>query len=224
MKKFSKLITESNVDKDFIRHATVDNEDWKKIQPIIDLLKSEKYTENTRNVLKELISNINKDSIIYWQNNIKNKESFEDFFKMFGIDSDEDTIKDCIRDLIDNTEELYDATDDNKGEFIILMKGLRHKNIVELKEDIKDAFLKLEMIENTDFYLLIEVDRNRYLKLPKKLYDGRPADIDSWFELNNIISPKGQYQLRQGESDLNIKPDNIASISLHIYNSSDEKR
>ena len=221
MKKFSKLITESNVDKDFIRHATVDNEDWKKIQPIIDLLKSEKYTENTRNVLKELISNINKDSIMYWQNNIKNKESFEDFFKMFGIDSDEDTIKDCIRDLIDNTEELYEDTDDNKGEFIILMKGLRHKNIVELKEDIKDAFLKLEMIENTDFYLLIEGERHRYLKLPKKLYDGRPADIDSWFELNNLISPKVQYQLRQGESDFNIKPDNITSISLHIYNSSD---
>lgn len=210
MKKFSKLITESNVDKELIPHATVSKEDWEKVKPLIELLYSEKYTSNTRKRLKDLISCMNTDSMIHWQRNVKNEDSFEDFFKMFRIDSDEDAIKDCIRDLIDNTDELSEDSNDNKGEFIIKMKGLRHKSIEEVKEDIKDAFSKLEMIDNTDFFFLIDTTYT-HLKLPKTLYDGRPADIDSWFELNDIVS-------RRGHDEENLKPDNIKSISLHIYN------
>ena len=41
MKKFSKLITESNVDKDLMPHATVSAEDWEKVKPLIELLQSE---------------------------------------------------------------------------------------------------------------------------------------------------------------------------------------
>ena len=99
---------------------------------------------------------MNTDSMIHWQRNVKNEDSFEDFFKMFRIDSDEDAIKDCIRDLIDNTDELHEDSNDNKGEFIIKMKRLRHKSIEEVKEDIKDAFSKLEMIDNTYFHFIFE--------------------------------------------------------------------
>ena len=220
MKKFSKLITESNVDKDFMPHATVSTEDWEKVKPLIELLQSEKYTSNTRKRLKDLISCMNTDSMIHWQRNVKNEDSFEDFFKMFRIDSDEDAIKDCIRDLIDNTDELHEDSNDNKGEFIIKMKGLRHKSIEEVKEDIKDAFSKLEMIDNTDFHFIFEVMKpwrvssfeQLNLKLPKTLYGGRPADIDSWFELNGIVGKA------LDEENLWCKPDNIKSISLHIYN------
>jgi len=205
MKKFSKLITESNVDKDFMPHATVSTEDWEKIKPLIELLHSEKYTSNTRKKLKDLISCINTDSMIYWQRNVKNEDSFEDFFKMFKIDSDEDEIKDCIRDLIDNTDELREDSNDNSGEFKIKMKGLRHKSIEEVKEDIKDAFSKLEMIDNTDFYFIFEVvSSDGYLrdhKLQKTLYNGVKPNIDSWFELNGIESPN-----------------KIEIISLQIYN------
>lgn len=214
MKKFSKLITESNVDKELIPHATVSKEDWEKVKPLIELLQSEKYTSNTRKRLKDLISCMNTDSMIHWQRNVKNEDSFEDFFKMFRIDSDEDEIKDCIRDLIDNTDELHEDSNDNKGEFIIKMKGLRHKSIGELKEDIKDAFSKLEMIDNAYFHFIFEVNTRSSgsnLRLPKTLYDGRPADIDAWFELNDIVG-------RRGHDEENLKPDNIQSISLHIYN------
>ena len=203
MKKFSKLITESNVDKDFMPHATVSAEDWEKVKPLIELLQSEKYTSNTRKRLKDLISCLNTDSMIHWQRNVKNEDSFEDFFKMFRIDSDEDEIKDCIRDLIDNTDELREDSNDNKGEFIIKMKRLRHKSIEEVKEDIKDAFSKLEMIDNTYFHFIFEysVDFSRDHKLPKTLYHGVKPNIDSWFELNGIESPN-----------------KIDRISLHIYN------
>ena len=203
MKKFSKLITESNVDKDFMPHATVSAEDWEKVKPLIELLQSEKYTSNTRKRLKDLISCMNTDSMIHWQRNVKNEDSFEDFFRMFRIDSDEDEIKDCIRDLIDNTDELREDSNDNKGEFIIKMKRLRHKSIEEVKEDIKDAFSKLEMIDNTYFYFIFEysVDFSRDHKLPKTLYHGVKPNIDSWFELNGIESPN-----------------KIDRISLHIYN------
>ena len=203
MKKFSKLITESNVDKDFMPHATVSTEDWEKVKPLIELLQSEKYTSNTRKRLKDLISCMNTDSMIHWQRNVKNEDSFEDFFKMFRIDSDEDEIKDCIRDLIDNTDELHEDSNDNKGEFIIKMKRLRHKSIEEVKEDIKDAFSKLEMIDNTYFHFIFEysVDFSRDHKLPKTLYNGVKPNIDSWFELNGIESPN-----------------KIDRISLHIYN------
>jgi hypothetical protein len=203
MKKFSKLITESNVDKDLMPHAAVSTEDWEKVKPLIELLHSEKYTSNTRKRLKDLISCMNTDSMIHWQRNVKNEDSFEDFFKMFRIDSDEDAIKDCIRDLIDNTDELNEDSNDNKGEFIIKMKRLRHKSIEEVKEDIKDAFSKLEMIDNTDFHFIFEysVDFSRDHKLPKTLYNGVKPNIDSWFELNGIESPN-----------------KIDRISLHIYN------
>lgn len=66
MKKFSKLITESNVNKDFMPHATVAPEDWSKVQPLIDLLHTEKYTSNTRKTLADLISCMNRDSMIHW--------------------------------------------------------------------------------------------------------------------------------------------------------------
>ena len=203
MKKFSKLITESNVDKDLMPHATVSTEDWEKVKPLIELLQSEKYTSSTRKRLKDLISCMNTDSMIHWQRNVKNEDSFEDFFKMFRIDSDEDEIKDCIRDLIDNTDELNEDSNDNKGEFIIKMKRLRHKSIEEVKEDIKDAFSKLEMIDNTYFHFIFEysVDFSRDHKLPKTLYNGVKPNIDSWFELNGIESPN-----------------KIDRIFLHIYN------
>jgi hypothetical protein len=205
MKKFSKLITESNVDKDLMPHATVSTEDWEKVKPLIELLHSEKYTSNTRKRLKDLISCMNTDSMIHWQRNVKNEDSFEDFFKMFRIDSDEDAIKDCIRDLIDNTDELNEDSNDNKGEFIIKMKGIRHKSIEEVKEDIKDAFSKLEMIDNTDFHFIFEAISSdgfsRDHKLPKTLYKGAKPNIDSWFELNGIESPN-----------------KINRIFLHIYN------
>ena len=205
MKKFSKLITESNVDKDFMPHATVSAEDWEKIKPLIELLQSEKYTSNTRKRLKDLIACMNTDSMIHWQRNVKNEDSFEDFFKMFRIDSDEDEIKDCIRDLIDNTEEISEDSNDNKGEFVIKMQGFRHKSIEELKEDIKDAFSKLEMIDNTDFHFIFEAISpdgfSRDRKLPKTLYNGVKPNIDSWFELNGIESPN-----------------KIDRIFLYIYN------
>lgn len=205
MKKFSKLITESNVDKDFMPHATVSTEDWEKVKPLIELLQSEKYTSNTRKRLKDLISCMNTDSMIHWQRNVKNEDSFEDFFKMFRIDSDEDEIKDCIRDLIDNTDELREDSNDNKGEFIIKMKRLRHKSIEEVKEDIKDAFSKLEMIDNTYFYFIFEAISSdgflRDYRLSKTLYHGAKPNIDSWFKLNSIESPN-----------------KIDRISLYIYN------
>ena len=205
MKKFSKLITESNVDKDFMPHATVSAEDWEKVKPLIELLQSEKYTSNTRKRLKDLISCMNTDSMIHWQRNVKNEDSFEDFFKMFRIDSDEDEIKDCIRDLIDNTDELREDSNDNKGEFIIKMKRLRHKSIEEVKEDIEDAFSKLEMIDNTYFYFIFEAISSdgfsRDYRLSKTLYHGAKPNIDSWFKLNSIESPN-----------------KIDRISLYIYN------
>ena len=205
MKKFSKLITESNVDKDFMPHATVSAEDWEKVKPLIELLQSEKYTSNTRKRLKDLISCMNTDSMIHWQRNVKNEDSFEDFFKMFRIDSDEDEIKDCIRDLIDNTDELREDSNDNKGEFIIKMKRLRHKSIKEVKEDIEDAFSKLEMIDNTYFYFIFEAISSdgfsRDYRLSKTLYHGAKPNINSWFKLNSIESPN-----------------KIDRISLYIYN------
>lgn len=138
---------------------------------------------------------------------------------MFSIDTDEDTIKDCIMDLIDNTDDLNEDSNDNSGEFIIKMKRLRHKSIEEVKEDIKDAFSKLSIID-ADFYFIFVVIKpllsmlveQLTLKLPKTSSGGKPADIDSWFKLNDM---DGKEQ--NGENQW-CKPDNIKSISLHIYN------
>jgi hypothetical protein len=85
------------------------------------------------------------------------------------------------------------------------MKGFRHKSIEELKEDIKDAFSKLEMIDKTDFHFLFEAISSdgfsRDHRLPKILYNGVKPNIDAWFELNGIE-----------------KVENIDRIFLHIFN------
>lgn len=99
------------------------------------------------------------------------------------------------------------------------------KSIEEVKEDIKDAFSKLGMID-ADFYFIFVVIKPMVtltgtrsvlveqltLKLPKTLSGGEPADIDAWFKLNDI---DGKEQNKENQW---CKPDNIKSISLHIYN------
>ena len=146
---------------------------------------------------------MNTDSMIYWQTNVKNEDSFEDFFKTFRINSDEDEIKDCVRDLIDNTEEIIEDSNDNKGEFVIKMKGFRHKSIDQLKEDIKDAHAKLCMIDGTDFKISIQ-GRTRDMYLPKKLYGGANPNIDDWFDLNGLMA---KDQINQ-----------IIDISIYVWN------
>ncbi len=209
MKKFSK-ITEAVVSKDdklLRKHPSFDPEAWSKIEGLIEIMSAdERYTASSLNALKTLISNMNTDSMIYWQNNVKKGGyDFEAFFRLFEIDSDEDEIKDCVRSIIDKSSSINADSNENTGEFFIKMRELRYgpDDIDELIEDVKDVHGKLNMIEGTDFKITFEM-RSRDLTLPKKLYKGADPNIDAWFDLNGLMAKNSIGQ--------------IISITAHVFN------
>lgn len=214
MKKFSKITEKAEFDESKMRrHPAVNPEDWSKFQDLkAAIAKSDAYGQSTAKALQTLIERMNVESMIYWQRNEKSEQGFDDFFRLFDIRTDEDEIKDCIRDLIDKSEEIYEDSDDSRGEFFVKMKGFGYASVDDLIEDVKDAHRKLCMIDGTSFRITFQM-RSRDLELPKKLYGGREPNIDAWFELNGFMA---KDQIRQiidirvcvwnPETNLNINP------------------
>ena len=188
MKKFSKITEKVEFDEKRMRkHPAVDPEDWAKVQQHKKAIgSSEVYGQSTAKALRELIERMNVDAMIAWQRK-RSDSSFDEFFKMFDIRTDEDEIKDCVRSIIDRSESVEEDSDENRGEFYVKMKGFRYATLDELIEDVKDAHGKLGMIDGIDFKIALQTV-TRDLSMPKKLHDGRDPDIDSWFELNGFMA------------------------------------
>lgn len=188
MKKFSKITEKVEFEENRMRkHPAVDPEDWEKLQQLKQAIgNSEVYGQSTAKALRVLIERMNVDAMIAWQRK-RSDSSFDEFFDLFDIRTDEDEIKDCVRSIIDRSETVSEDSDENRGEFFVKMKDFRYASIDELIEDIKDAHGKLGMIDGVDFKIAFQT-RTRDLSIPKKLYDGRDPDIDSWFELNGFMA------------------------------------
>lgn len=204
MKKFSKITEKVEFDESRMRkHPAVDPEDWAKLQQLKHAIgSSDVYGQSTAKALRELIERMNVDAMIAWQRK-RSDSGFDEFFKLFDIRTDEDEIKDCIRSIIDNSDHVYEDSDENIGEFFVKMADFRYATIDELIEDVKDAHGKLGMIDGVDFKISFQM-RTRDLSIPKKLYDGRDPDIDSWFELNGFMA---QRQIGQ-----------IIDIRVYVWN------
>lgn len=194
MKKFSKITEKAEFDEKRMRkHPAVDQEDWAKLQQLkLAIGSSDVYGQSTAKALRDLIERMNVDAMIAWQKK-RSDSSFDEFFKLFDIRTDEDEIKDCVRSIIDRSESVEEDSDENRGEFYVKMNGLRYATIDELIEDVKDAHGKLGMIDGVDFKIAFQM-RTRDASIPKKLHDGRDPDIDSWFELNGFMA---QMQIGQ---------------------------
>jgi len=180
MKKFSKITEKVEFEENRMRkHPAVDPEDWEKLQQLKHAIgSSDVYGQSTAKALRVLIERMNVDAMIAWQNK-RSDRSFDEFFKLFDIRTDEDEIKDCVRAIIDRSEAVEEDSDENRGEF------------------------KLGMIDGVDFKIAFQM-RTRDLSIPKKLYDGRDPDIDSWFELNGFMA---QRQINQ-----------IIDIRVYVWN------
>lgn len=189
MKKFSKITEKAEFDESKMRrHPAVNPEDWSKFQDLkAAIAKSDAYGQSTAKALQTLIERMNVESMIYWQRNEKSEGGFDDFFRLFDIRTDEDEIKDCIRDIIDKSEEIYEDSDDSRGEFFLKMTGFRYASADDLIEDVKDAHRKLCMIDGISFRITFQM-RSRDLVLPKKLYGGREPNIDAWFDMNGFAA------------------------------------
>jgi len=195
MKKFSKITEKVEFEENRMRkHPAVDPEDWEKLQQLKHAIgSSDVYGQSTAKALRVLIERMNVDAMIAWQNK-RSDSSFDEFFKLFDIRTDEDEIKDCVRAIIDRSEAVEEDSDENRGEFYVKMKDFRYATIDELIEDVKDAHGKLGMIDGVDFKIAFQM-RTRDLSIPKKLYDGRDPDIDSWFELNGFMANRQISQI-----------------------------
>ena len=204
MKKFSKITEKVEFEESRMRkHPAVDPEDWAKLQQLKQAIgSSDVYGQSTAKALRELIERMNVDAMIAWQRK-RSESSFDEFFKLFDIRTDEDEIKDCVRSIIDRSEAVEEDSDEMRGEFYVKMKDFRYATIDELIEDVKDAHGKLGMIDGVDFKIAFQM-RTRDLSIPKKLYDGRDPDIDSWFELNGFMA---QRQISQ-----------IIDIRVYVWN------
>lgn len=196
MKKFSKITEKVEFEEKKMRkHPAFDPEDWAKVQQLKEAIAaSETYGQSVAKALKELIERMNVDTMIAWQRK-RSDSSFDEFFKLFQINTDEDEIKDCIRPLIDNSDQIYEDSDENVGEFFVKMSDFRYADIDELIEDVKDAHGKLGMIDDVDFKITFNM-RTRDFGIPKKLFDGRDPDIDAWFNLNGLMAKDQIRQIR----------------------------
>jgi len=195
MKKFSKITEKVEFDEKRMRkHPAVDPEDWAKLQQLKQAIgSSDVYGQSTAKALRELIERMNVDAMIAWQRK-RSDSSFDEFFKLFDIRTDEDEIKDCVRSIIDRSESIEEDSEENRGEFYVKMKDFRYATIDELIEDVKDAHGKLGMIDGVDFKIAFQT-RTREMSIPKKLRDGRDPDIDSWFELNGLMEQRQISQI-----------------------------
>ena len=190
MKKFSKITEKVEFEEKRMRkHPAVDPEDWTKVQQLKQAIgSSDVYGQSTAKALRDLIERMNVDAMIAWQRK-RSDSSFDEFFDLFDIRTDEDEIKDCVRSIIDRSETVSEDSDESRGEFYVKMKDFRYATIDELIEDVKDAHGKLGMIDGADFKITFQT-RTRDLSIPKKLYGGRDPNIDSWFDINGFMEQR----------------------------------
>ena len=164
MKKFSKLILES---KNEVRspHPLTNPVDWEEIfKPLIEHIESNLaqkggspgsavFTKETKALLDEFIDQVEEDYKDYFQYEIYDG-SQESFLQAFNINVDHEDIMDCIRPLLDRTDDVEDTGDFELGAFVVDIVSIRYNTNEEIAEDLADIHGKLKMLD-ADFTMKV---------------------------------------------------------------------
>lgn len=163
MKKFSKLIQESN-NSDFKKHPLINPVDWDEVfKPLIDHIESNLksnvsppgegvFTRATKTKLDQLIDQITEDYKEYYKDVIDDG-SQESFLSAFSININYQEMMDCLQELIDEADDIEDNPNWEAG--CIQIEIFEPKQSMDqLSKDIKEAFHKLKMLK-TNFQISI---------------------------------------------------------------------
>ena len=156
MKKFSKLIQESN-NSDFKKHPLINPVDWDEVfKPLIDHIESNLksnvpppgegvFSKRTKKALSDLIDSITEDYKEYYVDVIDDG-SQESFLSAFSININYQEMMDCLQELMDEAEDVEDNPDWHSG---CIQIDILHPNqsLDDLIKDIKEAFHKLKMLK-----------------------------------------------------------------------------
>ena len=179
MKKFSKLITETKQEL-WDKHPLVNPVDWDEIfKPLIEHIGSNLiskvpppgegiFSSRTKGALDGLIDLITEDYVEYFQN-VVDDGSQESFFNAYSINVDYKDLMDCIRPILDRSDDVDDYPQWDGGYFYINVINLKYKNLEDFIEDIEDIHLKLKML-NVDYTIRVLTD-NSDLNLMKTSTD-----------------------------------------------------
>jgi hypothetical protein len=208
MKKFSKLILES---KDEIRKMgpLTNPVDWEEIfKPLIEHIESNLqskvqgpgnavFTSKTKALLDEFIDQVEEDYKDYFQYEMHDG-SQESFLQAFNINADYGDIMDCIRPLLDRTDDVEDSGNFDFGALVIDIVSIRYNTNEEIAEDLADVHGKLKMLD-TDFTIQVRKSRGPRetgtISLTKK-----SKDVDNLI-LNGLHDDE-----------------NISNVMIYIYN------
>jgi hypothetical protein len=207
MKKFSKLILES---KDEIRKMgpLTNPVDWEEIfKPLIDHIESNLqskvqgpgnavFTDKTKSLLDQFIDQVEEDYKDYFQYEMHDG-SQESFLQAFNINADYGDIMDCIRPLLDRTDDVEDSGNFDFGALVIDIVSIRYNTNEEIAEDLADVHGKLKMLD-VDFTIQVKKSRGpretATISLTKT-----STDIDTLF-LNGLDDEK------------------VSNVIIYVYN------
>jgi len=172
MKKFSKLITESKSETRKMGPLT-NPVDWEEIfNPLIEHIDnnlkssvsgpgSGVFSDDTKSLLNQFLDKVEEDYKEYFQYEIHDG-SQESFLSAFNINVDHEDIMDCIRPILDRTDDVEDTGDFDLGAFVVDISGINYDTNEEISEDIADIHGKLKML-NADFTIKVVKFRDHTL-------------------------------------------------------------
>lgn len=172
MKKFSKLITESKNEERKMSPLT-NPVDWEEIfKPLINHIDGNAksnvsgpgngvFSKDTQSLLNQFLDKVEEDYKEYFQYEIHDG-SQESFLSAFDINTNYDDIMDCIRPILDRTDDIEDYGDFDLGAFVVDISGIRYDSNEEIVEDIADVHGKLKMI-HADFTIKVTKFRDALL-------------------------------------------------------------
>jgi hypothetical protein len=207
MKKFSKLILESK-DESRTMSPLTNPVDWEEIfKPLIDHIESNLqskvqgpgnavFTDKTKSLLDQFIDQVEEDYKDYFQYEMHDG-SQESFLQAFNINADYGDIMDCIRPLLDRTDDVEDSGNFDFGALVIDIVSIRYNTNEEIAEDLADVHGKLKMLD-VDFTIQVKKSRGpretATISLTKT-----STDIDTLF-LNGLDDEK------------------VSNVIIYVYN------
>jgi len=172
MKKFSKLITESKSETRKMGPLT-NPVDWEEIfKPLIDHIDGSAksnvsgpgngvFSEETQSLLDQFLDKVEEDYKEYFQYEMHDG-SQESFLSAFNINVNHEDIMDCIRPILDRTDDIEDYGDFDLGVFVVDISGIKYDSVEDIVEDIADIHGKLKMLQ-ADFTIKVTKFRDHTL-------------------------------------------------------------
>lgn len=209
MRKFSKLITESKSEDSNKISPLVNPVDWEEIfLPLIEHIESNLqstvkspgvgvFSNETNNLMKKLISSVEKDYEQYFQFEIYDG-SQESFLDAFNINVDYQDVVDCIQPLLDRTSDVEDYGSFPMRALIFDLINIKYKTNEEIAEDLADVHGKLRMLD-ADYTMTVS-----------KSVGIRPTGKISLLKHSDNIDTLFLNGLSEGEK--------ISNVKIYIYN------